>query len=72
MQNKRVFFQDWGMLGYQAAWDKQEALFADTIRIKTENRNAENPQETPNYLVFVEHPHVYTLGKRQSRKFIVG
>lgn len=63
MQNKRVFFQDWGMLGYQAAWDKQEALFADTVRIKTENRNAENPQETPNYLVFVEHPHVYTLGK---------
>lgn len=63
MQNKRVIFQDWGTLGYQEAWDKQESLFADTVRIKTENRTLDNPQETPNYLVFVEHPHVYTLGK---------
>ena len=63
MQNKEVIFQDWGTVGYQAAWDKQEALFADTVAIKTQNRGAENPQPTPNYLVFVEHPHVYTLGK---------
>jgi lipoyl(octanoyl) transferase len=63
MQNKEVIFQDWGTVGYQEAWDKQEALFADTVAIKTQNRGAENPQHTPNYLVFVEHPHVYTLGK---------
>ena len=63
MQNKLVIFQDWGTVGYQEAWDKQESLFADTVAIKTQNRGAENPQPTPNYLVFVEHPHVYTLGK---------
>ena len=63
MQNKEVIFQDWGTVGYQEAWDKQEGLFADTVAIKTQNRGAENPQPTPNYLVFVEHPHVYTLGK---------
>ena len=63
MQNKEVIFQDWGTVGYQAAWDKQEGLFADTVAIKTQNRGAKNPQPTPNYLIFVEHPHVYTLGK---------
>ena len=63
MQNKEVIFQDWGTVGYQEAWDKQEGMFAATVAIKTQNRGAENPQPTPNYLVFVEHPHVYTLGK---------
>lgn len=63
MQNKEVIFQDWGTVGYQEAWDKQEGLFANTVEIKTQNRGAKNPQATPNYLIFVEHPHVYTLGK---------
>ncbi len=63
MQNKQVLFQDWGRLDYQEAWDKQEQIFAETVRIKTENRDSQNPKLTPNYLVFVEHPHVYTLGK---------
>ncbi|MFM6975726.1 MAG: lipoyl(octanoyl) transferase LipB [Sphingobacteriaceae bacterium] len=63
MQNKQVTFQDWGRMDYQQAWDKQEAIFADTVRIKSENRASESPRPTPNYLVFVEHPHVYTLGK---------
>lgn len=56
-------FQDWGRLDYQQAWDKQEQIFAETVRIKTENRDSQAPKLTPNYLVFVEHPHVYTLGK---------
>ena len=63
MQNKEVQFQDWGRVDYQEAWDLQEAVFAETVRIKTENRDSQPPQPTPNYLVFVEHPHVYTLGK---------
>ena len=63
MQNKEVIFQDWGTVGYQEAWDKQEGLFANTVEIKTQNRGAKNLQPTPNYLIFVEHPHVYTLGK---------
>ena len=63
MQNKQVIFQDWGRLDYQQAWDKQEQTFAETVRIKTDNRDSQTPKPTPNYLVFVEHPHVYTLGK---------
>lgn len=63
MQNKQVIFQDWGRLDYQQAWDRQEQIFADTVRIKTENRDSQTPVPTPNYLIFVEHPHVYTLGK---------
>ena len=63
-KNKLVKFEDWGLLDYQKAWDKQEEVFANTIAVKTKNRNQpENEELTPNFLNFVEHPHVYTLGK---------
>ena len=63
-KNKQVKFEDWGLLDYQKAWDKQEAIFAKTVAIKTENRNQPHDERiTPNFLNFVEHPHVYTLGK---------
>lgn len=63
-KNKQVKFEDWGLLDYQKAWDKQEEVFANTIAIKTKNRNQpEEEKPTPNFLNFVEHPHVYTLGK---------
>ncbi|HEY1024180.1 MAG TPA: lipoyl(octanoyl) transferase LipB [Sphingobacteriaceae bacterium] len=61
--NKNVSFQDWGLVDYQEAWDRQEQLFAETVQLKTENRTNGTTLPTPNYLVFVEHPHVYTLGK---------
>nr|WP_294791521.1 lipoyl(octanoyl) transferase LipB [uncultured Mucilaginibacter sp.] len=71
MKNNNVEVQDWGLIDYKAAWDKQEAIFADTIAIKTAIRNRtalltadeEHQDITPNYLIFCEHPHVYTLGK---------
>jgi len=72
MKNKQVIFKDWGLIDYKEAWDKQEALFADTVNLKIEIRNRHAQSEgdefddgvvTPNYLVFCEHPHVYTLGK---------
>jgi lipoyl(octanoyl) transferase len=73
MKNKQVAFQDWGLIDYQEAWKKQEELFDATVKLKTELRNrqavavaAHEPDEdtaTPNYLVFCQHPHVYTLGK---------
>ncbi|MDB4925716.1 lipoyl(octanoyl) transferase LipB [Mucilaginibacter sp.] len=71
MKNKKVTVQDWGLIDYKEAWAKQEALFADTIQLKMEIRNRllavagdNQPDDilTPNYLVFCEHPHVYTLG----------
>lgn len=61
--NKKVFFQDWGKIDYQEAWDRQEQLFAQVVQQKTDNRVNGTANPTDNYLVFVEHPHVYTLGK---------
>ena len=74
MKNKQVILQDWGLIDYQQAWDKQETLFGETVKLKTAIRNkqvaavagsaeADETDITPNYLIFCEHPHVYTLGK---------
>lgn len=74
MKNKKVELIDWGLIDYQQAWDKQEEIFNSTVKLKTEIRNrqvavlADSPpiednDITPNYIIFCEHPHVYTLGK---------
>jgi lipoyl(octanoyl) transferase len=63
MQNKDVLFEDWGLLDYQNAWEKQEVLFSSVVTQKIHNRDAHEQQQTQNHLIFVEHPHVYTLGK---------
>jgi lipoyl(octanoyl) transferase len=66
--NKKTRFIDLGLIAYQDAWDYQTKLFEETLAIKIANRNlpAEQQQITPNYLIFCEHPHVYTLGKSGS------
>jgi lipoyl(octanoyl) transferase len=63
--NKKTEFRDLGLMDYQKAWDYQEELFAETVALKIENRKNTRSEQatTPNYLLFVEHPHVYTLGK---------
>ncbi|SMC72492.1 lipoyl(octanoyl) transferase LipB [Pedobacter africanus] len=61
--NKKVEFIDWGLTDYHHAWQKQEAVFEGTVALKTQNRTNNTQLETPNYLIFCEHPHVYTLGK---------
>lgn len=63
--NKTVEFQNLGLIDYQQAWDYQEQLFQDTIAIKTQNRTLSVEEQVPtkNYLLFCQHPHVYTLGK---------
>lgn len=63
MKNKKVLVQDWGQMDYQDAWDKQEALFESIVKLKTDNRKNGTELPTPNYMIFTEHPHVYTLGK---------
>ena len=55
--NTAIHFIDWGLTEYNDAWNRQEELFNATIEKKLQN------QPTDNYLVFCEHPHVYTLGK---------
>ncbi|RZL44738.1 MAG: lipoyl(octanoyl) transferase LipB [Pedobacter sp.] len=61
--NKQVKFIDWGLTDYQEAWDRQEEIFNETVALKTKNRTENTSVETPNYLIFNEHNHVYTLGK---------
>ena len=62
--NKKVKFQDLGIKEYQPTWDYQEELLKQNLDIKIHNReNPEDLKETNNHLIFVEHPHVYTLGK---------
>ncbi len=65
LKNKQVFFEDLGLRDYKAAWDYQEELQKKIVFVKTQNRDlpAQEQKPTDNYLLFVEHPHVYTLGK---------
>lgn len=61
--NKKVNLRDLGLKDYKETWDFQESLFQSIISIKSNNRNQNTTLETPNHLLLVEHPHVYTLGK---------
>ena len=63
--NKKVKFRDLGKMDYQEAWDFQESVFAEIVAKKIRNRNLtpDLQEMTDNYVFFVEHPHVYTLGK---------
>jgi len=61
--NKKVFLQDLGLKDYKETWDFQELLFQKTVDLKIKNRRAETNEETSNHFLFVEHPHVFTLGK---------
>lgn len=71
MQNKKVQFIDWGLVDYQEAWDRQEEIFEKTLAIKHDNRVNDTSLETPNYLIFTEHPHVYTLGKSGHMEYLL-
>ena len=61
--NKKVDLQDLGYKHFKETWDYQELLFQEIIDIKIKNRREDTNLETPNHFLFVEHPHVYTLGK---------
>lgn len=61
--NKFVHIQDLGRKDYKETWDYQERLFKEILDIKIKNRREDAGLETPNHFLYVEHPHVYTLGK---------
>lgn len=67
----KVHFRDLGLMDYQEAWDYQEKIFGETIAQKIENRNKEEQVETQNYLLFCEHPHVFTLGKSGKEEHLL-
>ena len=62
---QQVKFIDLGLTDYKQAWDYQEKLFDSVVQTKISNRNLSESQQkiTNNYMLFCEHPHVYTLGK---------
>jgi len=65
--NKKLIVKKLGNIAYGEAWDYQTQIFQQNVNIKLENRrkeeSGENQSNTENYLLFCEHPHVYTLGK---------
>jgi lipoyl(octanoyl) transferase len=74
IMHKNVVYQDWGIIDYQMAWKKQESIFRAIIRFKKEERARSineagkavfdaNPLSAPDYLIFCQHPHVFTLGR---------
>ena len=61
----QTFFTDLGTADYQEVWDKQERLFKELIHLKTVNFDLPKCEQLAEfqYLLFCQHPHVYTLGK---------
>lgn len=63
-QNRKTKAIHLGVMEYQEAWNYQEALFKETVNRKIQNRKlGDNGLQTENYLIFCQHPHVFTLGK---------
>lgn len=61
--NKQIIVKDLGHKDYKETWDYQESLFEEIVELKRKNRAENTNLPTPNHFLFVEHPHVYTLGK---------
>ncbi len=78
MDKQTVNFRDLGMMDYKAAWDYQEALLQQNVRIKSLAYQSEGcidaagpKTETRHFLLFVEHPAVYTLGKSGKMEHVL-
>ncbi len=63
--NKEIIFNDWGTLEYNKAYEKQIEYFNQNIELKKQGKI------TKNYVFFVEHPHVYTLGKSGNKNNLI-
>jgi lipoyl(octanoyl) transferase len=82
MKKQIITFQDLGLMEYQAAWDYQEALLKENVSIKSEERARKTEivgadvtlfeeAATTHYLLFTEHPSVYTLGKSGDKSNVL-
>lgn len=61
--NKDIKLEDLGLKDFKDTWDYQETLFKAILDTKIKNRREDAGLATDNHFLFVEHPHVYTLGK---------
>ena len=83
MDKQKVIFKDLGIIEYKTAWDYQETLLNENVRIKSELRNASltthgsgltsqgSQLTTTNYFLLCEHPPVYTLGKSGKKENVL-
>ncbi len=87
MDKQQVIFKDLGIIEYKAAWDYQEELLQANLTVKKELRNEgiknglstlnsqlstfNSQLSTLNYLLFCEHPSVYTLGKSGKKENVL-
>ncbi|MEN8964626.1 MAG: lipoyl(octanoyl) transferase LipB [Polaribacter sp.] len=61
--NRNILLKDLKVKDYKETWDYQSKLLQEIVDVKIENRRKNISKITDNYFLFVEHPHVYTLGK---------
>ncbi len=87
MDKQTVIFKDLGIIEYKTAWDYQEELLQENVKIKSAIRNGQpaisNGQSateltthisrltTQNYFLLCEHPPVYTLGKSGKKEHVL-
>lgn len=68
--NRNTTFEDLGLIDYNEAWEHQTQHFNNILQVKSENRSLPDQEQKPthNFLLFCEHPHVFTLGKSGEEK----
>ena len=73
MEINNVIFRDLGAMDYQQAWDYQEKLLQENLAIKARARSegGVGVENTTDYLLLVEHPPVYTLGKNGNMAHVL-
>jgi lipoyl(octanoyl) transferase len=72
MQKQAVIFRDLGNMSYKNAWDYQEQLLQQNLRVKAVTAANDAPEEqTSHHFLMVEHPPVYTLGKSGKEEHVL-
>lgn len=74
MEKQQIIFRDLGRMDYQAAWDYQEKLLQENVKRKSEVGSSKSEVKEPytqHYLLFTEHPPVYTLGKSGNKENVL-
>ena len=61
--NRNILLKDLSVKDYKETWDYQSELLQEIVDVKINNRRNNLKKDTKNHFLFVEHPHVYTLGK---------
>lgn len=61
-----VKYEDVGLKDYKEVWNYQDKIF--NLMVNAKKGTGIAPEPLTGTLIFVEHPHVYTLGKNGSEK----